>query len=268
VKVNNIIITKNGFVLDKIDAVVEVILSSPKPLKLSPENIPLDILYEDDEVLLIDKPAGMVMHPSAGHQNGTIVHAVLGHSKFTDGIDEKLRPGIVHRLDKNTSGVVIIAKNEKTHEWLQNQFKSRKVKKVYVALVDKHPSTDSGKIVAPIYRDRSHRKKMAIAPQGKGKEAETIYRTIKKMGRFSLLEVQPLTGRTHQIRVHLASIGSPVTGDIVYGFSTPTISIKRHFLHAKSLEIQLPREKKARTFNAELPDELKAIINELEKKEK
>jgi len=268
VLVDNITITKTGYLLNKRGISIEITIPSPTPLDLQPENIPLDVIYEDDEVVVINKPAGMVMHPAVGHPKGTLVHAVLGHTSFSEGIGGKMRPGIVHRLDKNTSGVVIIAKNEKAHLWLQKQFKSRKVQKYYLALVDKHPPTESGKIIAPIYRDRANRKKMAVAPKGEGKEAVTIYRTLMKLGRYSLLEIQLLTGRTHQIRVHLSSIGSPITGDTVYGYSTPTIALDRHFLHAKRLKIRLPGQQTLSSFEAELPADLQNIIDDLKKKEK
>ena len=268
VKVDNLSITKTGYLLDKKGISIEITIPPPTKIDLQPEDIPLDIIYEDDDVLVVNKPAGMVMHPAAGHANGTLVHAALSHSTFVEGIGGKIRPGIVHRLDKNTSGVVILAKNEKSHLWLQEQFKLRKVRKYYVALVDKHPPTESGKIVAPIFRDRVNRKKMTIAPEGKGKEAVTIYHTLTKFEKFSFLEVQLLTGRTHQIRVHLASIGSPITGDTVYGFSTPSIAMDRHFLHAKKIEIHLPRMKKPNTFVAEMPDDLHKIMNDLQKEKK
>ena len=268
VLVDNITITKAGYSLDKRGISIEITIPSPTPLDLQPENIPLDIIYEDDDVVVINKPAGMVMHPAAGHTKGTLVHAVLGHTSFSEGIGGKMRPGIVLRLDKNTSGVVILAKNEKTHLWLQKQFKLRKVQKYYLALVDKHPPTESGKIIAPIYRDRVNRKKMAVAPKGEGKEAVTIYRTLLRLGRYSFLEIRLLTGRTHQIRVHLSSIGAPITVDIVYGYSNPTIPLDRHFLHAKRLEIQLPGQQTPLSFKAELPVDLQEIIDGLKKKEK
>jgi len=268
VLVDNLTITKTGYSLGKRGISIEITIPPPIPLDLQPEKIPLDILYEDKDVMVINKPAGMVMHPAVGHSTGTLVHAALGHASFSEGIGGKMRPGIVHRLDKNTSGVVILAKNEKAHLWLQDQFKSRKVQKFYLALVDKHPPTESGKIVAPIYRDRINRKKMAVAPKGEGKDAVTIYHTLLKLGQYSFLEIQILTGRTHQIRVHLSSIGSPVTGDIIYGYSTPTIVLGRHFLHAKRLEIQLPGQQKLRSFEAELPAGLQDIIDELTTKEK
>ena len=260
-------ITKTGYSLEK-SLSITITFPAPTPLDLIPEKIPLEIIFEDDDVLVVNKPAGMVMHPSIGHQSGTLVHAALGHAPFLEGIGGKMRPGIVHRLDKNTSGVVIVAKNEPAHNWLQRQFKSRSVNKIYLALVDKHPPTESGKIVAPIYRDRVNRKKMAVAPRQEGKEAVTIYHTLKKLGHYSYLEVQLLTGRTHQIRVHLSSIGSPVTGDNVYGYSTPTMKLGRHFLHAKRLEIKLPGNKKLSKFEAKLPDDLQNIIDELSNKEK
>ena len=202
VLVDNLTITKTGYSLGREGIKVEVTIPPPTPLDLQPENIQLDILHEDSDVMVINKPAGMVMHPAVGHLTGTLVHAALGHTSFPEGIGGKMRPGIVHRLDKNTSGVVILAKNDKAHLWLQEQFKSRKVQKYYLALVDKHPPTESGKIVAPIYRDRMNRKKMAVAPKGEGKAAVTIYHTLMKLGQYSFLEIQILTGRTHQIRVH------------------------------------------------------------------
>jgi 23S rRNA pseudouridine1911/1915/1917 synthase len=259
-------IIKNGFLLDK-NVTITITFPPPTPLDLVPEDIPLEIIFEDEDVLVVNKPAGMVTHPAAGHQSGTLVHAALGHDPFLEGIGGKMRPGIVHRLDKNTSGVVILAKNEPAHIWLQKQFKMRTVNKKYLALVDKHPLTDSGKIVAPIYRDRLNRKKMAIAPDGEGKKAITIYHTLKKFNQFSFLEVDILTGRTHQIRVHLSSIGSPITGDTVYGYSTPRIKLNRHFLHAKSLEIKLPDSQTMSRFETNLPNELQKIIDDLTPKE-
>lgn len=254
---------KTGVFLEKNDRIV-IHIPPPEPLSLIPENIPLDILFEDEHVIVIDKPAGMVVHPSAGHHSGTLVHALIAHDPFLNGIGGKKRPGIVHRLDKNTSGVLIIAKNEGSYQWLQQQFKSRSVEKIYFALVDGHPVTPNGKIVAPIYRDKVHRKRMAIAPAGRGKEAETRFFLEKDFKKHTLLRICPITGRTHQIRVHLASIGLPITGDRVYGYQTPTLPINRHFLHAATLKITLPGEKEERKFSAPLPTELTDILNKLE----
>ena len=235
----------------------------PEPLDLIPEDIQLNIIYEDENVLVVNKPAGMVVHPSAGHASGTLVHAALGHNPFLAGIGGKMRPGIVHRLDKNTSGIILVAKNEPSHKWLQDQFKDRKVEKHYMALVDGHPASPTGRIIAPIIRDRSSRKKMAIAPQGQGRYAETEYHTVKEYKAHTYLDVHPLTGRTHQIRVHLASIGCPVAADSLYGFRNPSVALDRHFLHAYKISICLLGEDSPRTFEAELPDELTLVLNKL-----
>ena len=268
VAVDGVITTKTGCILNRQGLVVEIQIPEPVSSNLIPEKIPLDIIFENDNIIVVNKPAGMVVHPAAGHYSGTLMHAVLGHDPFIIGVGGEKRPGLVHRLDKNTSGVIILAKNDHSHQWLQRQFKTRKVEKQYIALVDRHPPTESGKINAPVYRDRTNRKKMAVAPKGKGKEAITIYHTLKKYKRFSLLEIDLLTGRTHQIRVHLSSIGSPITGDIVYGLSTPTLKINRHFLHAKSLGIRLPENKQFRKFTAELPIELTEVLSNLDNEEK
>jgi 23S rRNA pseudouridine1911/1915/1917 synthase len=223
----------------------------------------LSIIYEDENVLVVDKPAGMVVHPSAGHATGTLVHAALAHTPFLAGIGGKRRPGIVHRLDKNTSGIILIAKNEPSHKWLQSQFKDRKVEKKYLALVDGKPNSPSGRIIAPIIRDRNQRKKMAIAPESRGRYAETEYHTIKEYKAHTYLDVHPLTGRTHQIRVHMASIGCPIAADTLYGYKNPSIDIKRHFLHAYQISICLLDEQSPRTFKAELPSDLESILEKL-----
>jgi 23S rRNA pseudouridine1911/1915/1917 synthase len=255
---------KTGQLLENGD-VVQITFPPVQPVSLIPEKIPLDILFENEHLLAVNKPAGMVVHPSAGHYEGTLVHALLGYTPFLEGIGGKMRPGIVHRLDKDTSGIILIAKNDASYRWLQRLFKQREIVKKYLALVDGHPGTPTGRIIAPIYRDKIHRKRMAIAPMGSGKPSETVYRTIKVYQRHSLLEAQPLTGRTHQIRVHLSSIGSPICGDKVYGYRKTTLNIDRHFLHANELTFRLPGEKKATTLRADLPDELIEILNQLQK---
>lgn len=260
ITINQIFPRKAGQMLEKGD-LVSVVFPPPEDLDLQAEPIALDIIFEDDNVIIINKPAGMVVHPSAGHQTGTLIHALLNYYPFLEGIGGKKRPGIVHRLDKDTSGVLLVAKNEMSHVWLQRQFKQRKVKKQYIALVDGKPATDTGRIIAPIYRDLKQRKKMAIAPEGQGKAAETHYRVVGLYKKHSLLEVIPLTGRTHQIRVHLSAIGVPICGDRVYGYQKESINIKRHFLHAQSLSIRLPGEKEPRDFSAGLPADLQEILD-------
>ena len=254
--------TKTGLLLEKGD-LIEIHFPEPEPIDIIPEDIPLEILYEDKNLLVINKPAGMVVHPSAGHSEGTLVHAVMGHAPFLEGIGGKMRPGIVHRLDKDTSGLILIAKNDNSHQWLQRQFKLRDVDKIYIALVDGCPATPTGRIIAPIYRDRAQRKKMVIAPEGKGRPSVTEFQTIKQYANHTLLKVHPLTGRTHQIRVHLASLRIPIAGDSVYGHKKQSIVIGRHFLHASELSIRLPGERKKTTFRAELPDELAEVLENL-----
>jgi len=173
----------------------------------------------------------------------------------------------VHRLDKETSGLIILAKNERAHNWLQDQFRLRKVEKTYLALVDGKPPTPKGRVEAPIGRDPSHRKKMAIVQPGRGREAVSEYKTLETFKNHSLLEFHPLTGRTHQIRLHCQFLGCPIVGDAVYGRRNSGVEISRHFLHAYRLKILLPDEKSPRTFEAELPDELKAVLEEVKRYE-
>jgi 23S rRNA pseudouridine1911/1915/1917 synthase len=255
-------VTKAGRDLDPGEQ-IEIKIPPPVPSGLVAENIPLDIVFENEDLIVVNKPAGMVVHPSPGHDSGTLVHAALGYIPELEGIGGEERPGIVHRLDKDTSGLIVIAKNERAHRWLQEQFKSRKVEKIYLALVDGKPPTPSGHVEAPIGRNTTHRKLMAVVPLDKGREAVSEYRTLESFPAHTLLEVHPLTGRTHQIRVHLAFLGCPVAADIVYGKRKPTVELKRHFLHAHKLKIILPGEKQARIFEASLPQELQFILEQL-----
>jgi len=227
------------------------------------EDIPLDVLFENDDLLVVNKPAGMVVHPAAGHASGTLVNAVLGYDPDMEGIGGEERPGLVHRLDKETSGLILLAKNERAHRWLQDQFRSRKVEKIYLALVDGRPPTPTGRVEAFIGRDPSHRKKMAIVSESRGRESISEYKTLESFPRHTLLEFHPLTGRTHQIRLHCEFLGSPIVGDEIYGRKKSTIAIGRHFLHAHRMKIVLPGEKQARSFEAPLPVELENALNTL-----
>jgi 23S rRNA pseudouridine1911/1915/1917 synthase len=230
---------------------------------LVPEAIPLDILFENDDLMVVNKPAGMVVHPAAGHASGTLVHAALAHAPEMAGIGGEKRPGVVHRLDKDTSGIILLAKNDAAHHWLQDQFRLRKTKKVYLALVDGVPPTPEGRIEAPIGRNTTHRKLMGVTEASKGREAISEYFTRHTFREHTLLEVHPLTGRTHQIRVHLTFIGCPIAADTVYGHHRPSVPLKRQFLHAWKLTIRLPGEGKPRTFEAPLAPELEQVLETL-----
>ena len=242
---------------------IEVHIPPTVPANVIGEDIPLDVIFENEDLIVINKPAGMVVHPAAGHDSGTLVHAVLGYDPEMEGIGGEERPGLVHRLDKETSGLIILAKNERAHRWLQDQFRLRKVEKTYLALVDGKPPTPTGRVEASIGRDPSHRKKMAIVPDGKGREAVSEYKTLETFKDHTLLEFHPHTGRTHQIRLHCQFLGCPIVGDSIYGRKNPTVEINRHFLHAARLKIILPNEKQPRLFEAELPAELKKVLDEV-----
>ncbi|MGB8213458.1 MAG: RluA family pseudouridine synthase [Anaerolineales bacterium] len=259
VTVNGEPVTKTGWDLESGER-IEIRIPPPVPSGLVAEDIHLDIVFENADLLVVNKPAGMVVHPSPGHDSGTLVHAALGHIPDLKGIGGEERPGIVHRLDKETSGLIVVAKNEQAHRWLQDQFRTRSVEKIYLALVDGKPPTPSGRVEAPIGRNSTHRKLMSVVPLDKGREAVSEYRTLESFPAHTLLEIHPLTGRTHQIRVHLAFLGCPVVGDTIYGKRKSTLELDRHFLHAYKLKIILPGEKVAHVFEARLPEELDAVL--------
>jgi 23S rRNA pseudouridine1911/1915/1917 synthase len=217
--------------------------------------------------MVVNKPAGMVVHPAAGHATGTLVHAALAHAPEMAGIGGEKRPGVVHRLDKDTSGIILLAKNDVSHQWLQDQFRLRKTNKVYLALVDGKPPTPEGRIDAPIGRNTTHRKLMGVTEPHKGRAAVSEYFTLHTFKAHTFLEVHPLTGRTHQIRVHLAFIGCPITADTVYGHHRASVPLQRHFLHAWKLTIRLPGEKQSHTFEAPLASDLKQILDTLKELE-
>jgi 23S rRNA pseudouridine1911/1915/1917 synthase len=262
VTVDEQVVEKTGARLDR-PVEIQVVVPPIVPSELIPEAIPLDILYEDLNLLVVNKSAGMVVHPSAGHQTGTLVHAVLAHAPDIEGVGGVQRPGVVHRLDKNTSGVIVLAKNDKTHHSLQAQFRERAVKKTYLALVDGAPPTPTGRVEAAIDRDSGNRQRMGVVPPGRGREAVTDYFTLQKFRQHTYLEVKPLTGRTHQIRVHLAFLGCSIAGDLIYGRKTATVPLSRHFLHAASLTLIIPGETDPRTFDAVLPPDLEAVLADL-----
>jgi 23S rRNA pseudouridine1911/1915/1917 synthase len=230
---------------------------------LVPEDLPLDILYEDEQVIVVNKAAGVVVHPGAGNPSGTLVNALLAHFPPIRNVGEADRPGVVHRLDKETSGALIFAKTEKAYKWLVKQFKSRDMDKKYLALVDGQPPTPTGRIEAPIVRDQNIRTRMTVGLRGQGKPAVSEYFTLETFDKHALLEVHPITGRTHQIRVHLSYLKTPVVGDTVYGYNRPSIPMDRFFLHARSLAVRLPGDRAPKTFEAPLPPDLEQVLTTL-----
>lgn len=238
---------------------VKITLPPPPPSPLSPEAIPLNIIYEDNDLLVIDKPAGLPIHPAPGHYSHTLVNAILSYVPSLPQSDDSLRPGIVHRLDKDASGVMVVAKNSVAQANLINQFKTRSVVKAYLALVKGHLTPEEGVIEAPIGRDPRNRKRMAVVAEGK--EARTQYYVIKHVGDYTLVEVRPETGRTHQIRVHLSAIGYPVVGDPVYGVKSPLLS--RPFLHACRLGFKLPSTGEYVEFTSNLPPDLEQALKDI-----
>ncbi len=241
-------------------SVIEVRVPATAPAAVMAERIDLDVIFENDDVLVVNKPAGMVVHPAAGHASGTLVNAALGHDPTMQGIGGEERPGVVHRLDKATSGLIMLAKSDRSLNWLQEQFRARKVDKIYLALVDGKPPTPSGRIEAAIGRDPGHRKRMAIVPPGKGREASSEYKTLESFEYHTLLEFHPVTGRTHQVRLHCAFLGCPIVGDEVYGRKKPSILLGRHFLHAQKLSIRLPDKTEVAVFEAPLPADLMQVL--------
>jgi 23S rRNA pseudouridine1911/1915/1917 synthase len=223
------------------------------------EPIPLSIIYEDEDILVIDKPAGMTVHPAPGHPSHTLVNAILAHCPGLARSNEMMRPGIVHRLDKDTSGLIVIAKNDPAREHLVAQFKNRTVTKAYLVLVEGRLSPERGIIEAPIGRDPRSRRKMAIAEAGK--EATTQYQVLGYLDDYTLVEVSPLTGRTHQIRVHLSAIGCPVVGDTVYG--TKSALLNRQFVHACRLGFRLPSTGQYQESTSPLPVDLEQALEHL-----
>ncbi len=267
-------VTLNGEVISKAGVkvgpgdIINILVIADKSTGLIPEKIPLDIIYEDQNVIVINKESGQVVHPGVGNFSGTLVNALLAYFPPIRNVGELDRPGVVHRLDKDTSGVVIFAKTDKAYKWLVNQFKKRNPKKAYLALVDGRPPTPTGRIEAPIIRDRRDRTRMTVGLQGQGKSAVSEFFTLEEFRQHTLLEVHPFTGRTHQIRVHLSYLKIPVVGDLLYGRRHPSMEIDRFFLHAKSLGIRLPGDRAARIFEADLPEDLQKILEWLRKNER
>jgi 23S rRNA pseudouridine1911/1915/1917 synthase len=245
-------------------AVLELEVPDPKPLDLAPEPIPLTVVYEDDDLLIVDKPAGLVVHPAAGHESGTLVNALLARDSRYGGIAGVMRPGIVHRLDRDTSGLLMVARDDRAQASLMGQLKDRSVHKTYLGLVHGAVTAGSGRIEAPIGRDPRHRTRQAVVPDGK--PAVTGYKVRERWREWSLLELDLVTGRTHQIRVHLAAIGHPLAGDPLYGTGTSRRGpegLKRLFLHSWRIELISPADGHVIKAEAPLPSELESVLEVL-----
>lgn len=269
VKVNDILV-KTSYRLKSADEITLVIPPSI-PYQLKPEPLDLSLIYEDSSIIVLDKPPGLVIHPAPGHKSGTLVHGLLHHCEDLSGIGGVLRPGIVHRLDKDTSGLLVVAKNDRAHNFLSNQFKNGSVNKRYIALVHGTPKDLEGKMDLPISRHPVRRKEMAVSPY-KGKKAITLWKVQESAGgTFSLISVVIKTGRTHQIRVHMSHMGHPVVGDTVYGYKKswwkrhPRYAdiaplVTRQMLHSASLGFLHPDSSEYCEFNSEMPDDMNILL--------
>ena len=242
----------------------EITVEMPDPIELNvePEEMDLDIIYEDEDVIIVNKSKGVVVHPAPGNYTGTLVNGILHHCSDLSGINGVIRPGIVHRIDKDTSGILVIAKNDEAHNKLAVQFKDHSIKREYYALVEGKFSNTTGTINKPLGRDKKERIKMAINEEGK--RAVTHYEVLEQYDKgLSLVKCTLETGRTHQIRVHMASIGHPLVGDLVYGYKRQKFNVEGQVLHAKTLGFIHPRTNEYMEFTSELPEYFKELINKL-----
>lgn len=244
----------------------EIIFGLPETEEISvePQNIPLEIMYQDNDIAVINKPQGMVTHPAPGNYDRTLVNAVMYHINDLSGINGKLRPGIVHRLDKDTSGLLVIAKNDAAHKMLSEQIARKEAKRIYLALVYGNIKADNGTVSTLIGRDPRNRKKMAVL-KAEGRAAVTHYKVLERYGEYTLVECELETGRTHQIRVHMKHIGHPVVGDPVYSKQKDKFGLKGQLLHAKRLELTHPQTGEKIAFEAPLPEYFKAVLAKLKK---
>lgn len=243
---------------------VELEVPELRDVAAQAEEIPLDIVYEDSSLLVINKPRGLVVHPAAGNENGTLVNALLNHCTDLSGIAGELKPGIVHRLDKDTTGLLVVAKNDKAHLSLSRQIGEKSAKRIYLALVEGNISEDSGRVDAPLGRSRVDRKKIAVVEDGR--QAATEFFVLERFGDITLVECHLETGRTHQIRVHMKHIGHPVVGDPVYGARRQRFTLEGQLLHAARLEFTHPETGERMKFTAPLPEDFARVLDNLRKK--
>jgi 23S rRNA pseudouridine1911/1915/1917 synthase len=251
---------KPNYTLSFGDAVM-IEKNNPRAVAVAAEDIPLDIVYEDSDMIVVNKKRGMVVHPAPGNYTGTLVNALLFYAKDLSGINGELRPGIVHRLDKDTTGLMVVAKNDFAHNALAKQIEEKSATRIYTALVNGGFKQESGVINAPIGRHKKDRKMMAVVANGK--PAKTSYTVLKQYIGYTLLELKLSTGRTHQIRVHLKHIAHPVVCDPVYGIKKSKFSFNKQLLHAKKLMIKHPRTDKEMTFEADIPKDFQNILNKM-----
>ena len=254
-------VIKSNYKLKLGDEII-VTLPEPQPLDVQPENIPLDIIYEDEDVVVVNKARGMVVHPAAGNYSGTLVNALLYHCKNLSGINGVIRPGIVHRLDKDTSGIMICAKNDAAHVSLSEQIQSKTAQRTYLAVVRGNIKTDSGVIETQIARDKDDRKKMAVVKEG-GRNAVTEYEVVERFGKYTIVKCKLKTGRTHQIRVHMEYLGYPLVGDPKYSPMKTPFSINGQALHSLTLAFDHPRTGERMEFEASLPEDLHKVVTRL-----
>lgn len=246
----------------QIDDVVDVRVPPPQAPKAIPEDIPIDIVYEDSSVVVVNKPRGLVVHPAPGNRDGTLVNALLFHCGDLAGIGGVQRPGIVHRLDKDTSGLMVAAKDDRAYFGLASQIKARTAKRVYIAIVHGVIGADTGRIDAPIGRHPVHRKRMAVVDRG-GRPAVTHFEVVNRFDGFAVVRCMLETGRTHQIRVHMAYIGHPVVGDPVYSRKKHPFQISGQALHSTHLEFDHPRTGKRMAFDADVPEDMQEVLHKL-----
>ncbi len=260
--VNGTPVTSKKYKLKEGD-LVEVRIEEPIPLQAEPENIPLEIVYEDADLLVVNKPKGMVVHPAAGNWTGTLVNGILYHCQDRlSSINGVIRPGIVHRIDKDTSGLLVVAKNDISHQALAEQFAAHTITRAYRAIVYNNFTEDQGVVNAPIGRDPRNRLRMTVT-QKKGKQATTYYKVLERFGRFTYIEATLKTGRTHQIRVHMAHINHPLLGDELYGPKKSPVRTEGQVLHAKTLGFQHPSSGKYVEFDSPLPEGFSQVLNKL-----
>ena len=240
---------------------ISVLIEQPETMEILPQDLPLNIIYEDDDIIVVNKARGMVVHPSAGHDDGTLVNALMFHCDKMPVIGGQMRPGIVHRIDKDTTGLLVVAKNDTAHINLSEQIKAKSARRKYKALVEGIIKEDTGEIDAPIARHRTNRKKMDVVLDGRN--ARTLFEVEKRFANYTLLDLELTTGRTHQIRVHMSHINHPVVGDKLYGYKKQKFNLKGQMLHAYELTLNHPLTNKKMTFKAPIPKDFEDILKKI-----